>query len=271
MYKKNKQLGLSLIELMVSMIIGLFILVGISTVYVGNKRSSMTSSELSILQDNGRSVLQMLTDTIQHTAYTSTSVAPVGDMFIRSAVPASACSDGADSVVDTSLFSPLENNTTYGDTIGVMYMGDNTLNTDCAESVLPVSCRFGGASATAASRIYNYYAVQQNAQGDPVLMCAGSRTAVLQEVAEGVENLQFTYGEDIDNNGTIDRYVNSVGVTNWSSILSVNIAVLIRSLRPVGMTNALQTYKLSEDQTVTTNDKYLRAVFTTTVRLRNVL
>lgn len=267
----SKQSGLSLIELLVAMIIGLFITVGISSVYVGNKRSNMTSGELSQLQDNGRAVLQLLSDVIQHTAYTSTSAAPVNDMFIRGTVPTSMCSDGSDSVVNTSLFSPLENNTSYGDTIGVMYMGDDKLNLDCASGELPVACRYGGTAATAASRIYNYFSVQANANGDPTLMCVGSRTNTAQEIAEGVENVQFTYGEDIDNDGIADRYVNSTGVTNWSSVVSVNIAVLVRSLAPVAVSNSSRSYQLSEDTIVTTNDKYLRAVFTSTVRLRNVL
>ena len=269
----SKQSGLSLIELLVTMIIGLFITVGISSVYVGNKRSNMTSSELSQLQDNGRAVLQLLSDVIQHTAYTSTSAAPVNDMFIRGTVPTSMCSDGSDSVVNSSLFSPLENNTGYGnsDTIGVMYMGDDKLNLDCASGELPVTCRYGGTAATAASRIYNYFSVQENADNTPVLMCAGSRTNEAQEIAEGVESIQFTYGEDVDNDGIADRYVNSTGVSNWNSVVSVNIAVLVRSLAPVAVASSSRSYQLSEDTIVTTNDKYLRAVFTSTVRLRNVL
>ena len=269
--RQSKQSGLSLIELMVGMIIGLFIMVGISSVYVGNKRSNMTSNELTQLQDNGRAVLQLLTDVIQHTAYTSTSAAPVDDMFIRGAVPTSMCSDGADSVVNTALFSPLANNTTYGDTIGVMYMGDDKLAIDCASNELPTTCQFGGTAATAASRIYNYFSVQQNASGTPVLMCSGSRTNAAQEVAEGVENIQFTYGEDIDSDGIADRYVNSTSVTNWSGVVSVNIAVLVRSLAPIAVSKSAKSYQLSEDTIVTSDDKYLRAVFTSTVRLRNVL
>ncbi|PID46702.1 MAG: hypothetical protein CSB47_02680 [Proteobacteria bacterium] len=269
----KRHAGLSLLELLVAMIVGLFITVGISSIYVGNKRSSLTTNELSQLQDNGRSVLQLLSDVIQHTAYTSTSIAPVEDMFIRGAVSTSVCSDGSDSVVNPSLFTALKNNSgVFGDTIGVIYMGDGTLNTDCAASVLPVPCRVGGGSAaTTASRIYNYFSVKNNADGVPVLMCAGSRTNTAQEVAEGVENIQFTYGEDMNSDGTADRYVNADTVSNWSAVVSVNIAVLVRSLKPVATTKVSRSYKLSEDTTVTRNDKYLRAVFTSTVLLRNVL
>lgn len=268
---KHSQRGLSILELLVAMIIGLFITIGISSVYVGSKRSSLTSSELSQLQDNGRSVLQLLTDVIQHTAYTSTSSAPVADMFIRGTVANYACSDGSDSVVSPSLFSPLENNTATGDTIGVVYMGDGKLNTDCTANELPVACRYGGTSSTAASQIYSYFKVQKNANDVPVLTCIGSRASASQEIAEGVENIQFTYGEDVNADGVVDRYVNSNDVSNWASVVSVNIAVLVRSLSPIATDNSSRSYKLSEDTTVTTNDKFLRAVFTSTVRLRNAL
>ena len=55
------------------------------------------------------------------------------------------------------------------------------------------------------------------------------------------------------------------------SSVSVNVAVLIRSLQPVARTNTARSYQLSEDSVINTNDRYLRSVFTATVRLRNVI
>jgi type IV pilus assembly protein PilW len=270
MRSPKHQAGLSLLELMVAMIIGLFIIVGISSVYLGNKRSNITTNELSLLQDNGRAILEQLTEVIQHTGYSSTSAAPTSEVFITSAVANSSCSDGSDNVLDTSMFSPMANNTAYGDTVGVIYLGDDLLNTDCGAVQLPASCRMGSGATSAAARIYNYFYVAPDAGGVPELRCSGSRNTAAQTIAQGVENLQLTYGEDNNADGTPDRYVSSANVTSWGSVVSVNIAVLVRSLRPIAVANEARSYRLSEDAIINTNDRYLRAVFTTTIRLRNV-
>ena len=268
----KKQSGLSLIELLVVMIIGLFITVGISSVYVGNKRTNMTTDELSLLQANGRAVLEQLTEVIQHTGYKSTRSSLDSEMFILGAVATSRCSGGSDSVVNTGLFSAIENDTTQGDTIGVVYLGDNSLTTDCTGTVIPNDCRLSNADDAPpvnAARIYNYFKADTNPAGMPVLTCAGSLTATEEEIAEGVENLQISYGEDADRDGVADRFVSSADVTDWASIVSVNVAVLVRSLRPVAVRATARSYQLLDDVVISTNDKYLRAVFTTTIRLRN--
>lgn len=269
--RRNKQFGLSLIELLVTMIIGLFITIGISSVYVGNKRTNMTTDELSLLQANGREVLSQLTNVIQHTGYKSTRSSLDKDMFILGTVSTSRCSGGADSVKNTALFSAPENDTARGDSIGVVHLSDDLLTTDCTGSEIPTDCRLSdtGSSPVAASRIYNYFKADVNANNMPVLTCAGSVSGVVDEVAEGVENLQISYGEDADSDGIADRFVNSDEVTNWGSIVSVNVAVLVRSLRPVAVSATARSYQLLDDVIITTNDKYLRAVFTTTIRLRN--
>ena len=267
----NKQFGFSLVELLVVMIIGLFITIGISSVYVGNKRTSMTTDELSLLQANGRDVLQQLTQVIQHTGYKSTRSPLDRDMFILGPVATSMCSDGSDSVSNTALFGTTQNDTANGDTLGVVYLGDNLLTTDCTGTQIRAACALSPTNSAplAAAKIYNYFRADVNAQNLPVLICGGSLNATEDEVAEGVENLQFSYGEDADSDGIPDRFVSSDNVTNWGSIVSINVAVLIRSLRAVAPIATQRSYQLLDDEVITTNDKFLRAVFTTTIRLRN--
>ena len=176
----RKQLGFSLLELLVVMIIGVFIMMGITTVYVGNKTTSMTTDELSLLQANGRDVLQQLTEVIQHTGYKSTRSPLDSEMFILGTVVNHRCSGGGDSIANPSLLGAVQNNTANGDTIGVVYLGDDLLTTDCTGSVISTDCRLSHTSASpiAASRIYNYFKADVNAQGNPVLTCGGSLSVV---------------------------------------------------------------------------------------------
>ncbi len=61
--------GFSLVELMVAMTIGLFILVAISTVLVNSKKNYTTQDSLARLQENGRFAIQFLTHDIRMAGY----------------------------------------------------------------------------------------------------------------------------------------------------------------------------------------------------------
>ena len=253
--KKRQQQGLSLIELMIAMMIGIFLSVGTATLYFSSQRASLSQSQSSIIEDNGRLALQILTEIIEHTGYVSTNGSPLSgeDRFITSAVTATNCG-GSSNVLTPTLFATTANNTS-GDSIGIVYMGDDNLNRDCSGSQLPVACRVGGVGTLNASKIYNYFSVGTNAEGVPVLNCAGSRYATKLEIAEGVENLQVLYGVDDDNDNQVDKYINADQVTTWGRIISVQLAILVRSLTPVKNTNESKTYTLLDNTAISTNDK----------------
>ena len=61
----SKQAGLSLIELMVASVIGLFILAGAVTVFSGNSASSKLSNGMAKIQDSGRVTLDILSNSIR--------------------------------------------------------------------------------------------------------------------------------------------------------------------------------------------------------------
>jgi type IV pilus assembly protein PilW len=49
------------------------------------------------------------------------------------------------------------------------------------------------------------------------------------ELVEGVENLQVLYGQDNGDDGEADSYVTAAAVTNWQSVVSIRLALLIRT------------------------------------------
>jgi len=108
----------------------------------------------------------------------------------------------------------------------------------------------------------------------------GNTTEVIQhsdEMIEGVENMQILYGEDTSGGDKIvDTYVTADNVTNWNDVLSVRIALLMRTLKP--------NTQIPPDTSVHTllggtaaggatvgpkNDYYRRRLFTMTVEIRN--
>jgi type IV pilus assembly protein PilW len=66
----KKQLGLSMIELMVAMTISAILLLGVSMIFISNKKTYQTQDALSEVQEAGRFALQFLSEPIQMAGYT---------------------------------------------------------------------------------------------------------------------------------------------------------------------------------------------------------
>ena len=270
---KNQQ-GLSLLELLIAMVIGLFLLAGITSSYLQSKKSSIQRDEYSILQGNGRIALDIMSKTIAHAGYVafpSGFIAP--SSFIRDPVVSNTCGAVGQNVVSTQIFIDNPTRTQDGllggsDSIGVIYLGDANVSTDCAGIPLPASCQISASNRNSESaQIYSSFFI-----GDGALQCAGSRSADLLPIADDVENIQFLYGIDEDGDTFVDRYINATQLGTFSdNVVSVQIGVLVRSERPVKSEAEVKTYSLLDEAVTTPNDKFLRAVFTTTVNLRNTL
>src|SRR6185312_2260102 len=66
---KMKQIGFSLTELLISMVLGAFLLAGLYTVYLGNKKTYETEENLARMQENGRLALQFLNRDVRMAGY----------------------------------------------------------------------------------------------------------------------------------------------------------------------------------------------------------
>lgn len=267
----KQQTGFSLIEMMIATVLGLMLTIGTASIYFSSQRSSMARSQYTEIEESGRSALEVLTRIIEHTGYSSESIVPLDENFINSAVKAGNCGGGKKNVLDSSLFGVTSNGASgASDSVGVIYIGDANLNRDCSGKVIPASCQAGSVGSVESAKIYNYFSVGTNAIGIPTLNCAGSNNTATVEIAEGVENLQVLYGLDNNNDNRVDQYVNADDVSSWNRVVSVQLAILVRSLRNVKTKAETKTYHLLDNATITTNDKYQRTVFTTIVRLRNI-
>jgi len=265
--------GFSLIELLITMLIGLFLLVGISSSYVSSKKTSVARDQYSILEDNGRVALEVMANTIQHTGYASSGV--LDNKFITGAVTSDNCSGGGQSVINTTIFpanSTLDN--VLGDSIGVAYVGDSSVTTDCTGGTIHPNCQTDSGSVSSSigsSKIYSSFYLD-NASVE--LKCAGSRRNDEETIADGIENMQILYGVDADtpSDGVVDRYVNATNLGGWGdNVLSVQIAVLVRSQREIKSNDESLTFTLLDTPHTTPSDRYMRAVFSTTINLRNRL
>jgi type IV pilus assembly protein PilW len=109
-------------------------------------------------------------------------------------------------------------------------------------------------------------------QPRPALWLRIGNTAPV-ELIQGIENLQVLYGIDTDNDLLVDQYSAADVVqgppVRWGSVVSVSIAVLVRSDVDAGVETDTRTYNLLGTNLGPFNDRRQRSVFTTTVTLRN--
>ncbi len=69
MNKKSRQAGFSLIELMITMLIGLFMIGGIISVFISSSQNYRVQRALSEVQDKGRFAIQKLREDIQNAGF----------------------------------------------------------------------------------------------------------------------------------------------------------------------------------------------------------
>ncbi|NGZ28699.1 MAG: hypothetical protein G8345_17625, partial [Magnetococcales bacterium] len=97
-----------------------------------------------------------------------------------------------------------------------------------------------------------------------------------EELVEGVENMQILLGEDTDQDGAANRYVdgNYAGI-NLDNMVSVRICLLLRTdqnvtTSTIGGSHILCGSTAATGITITpVADKRIRYSFATTIKLRN--
>ena len=88
-------------------------------------------------------------------------------------------------------------------------------------------------------------------------------------LVEGVENLQFEFGIDVDDDGVPNHYTAAPSATEMESAVAVRIHLLLRSVGQLTGHRDDKAYRLGQKVLVARGDAYLRRVFSATVLLRN--
>jgi len=102
-----------------------------------------------------------------------------------------------------------------------------------------------------------------------------------QELFEGVESMQILFGVDTDADGAPNSYVRAGDAplnvaANWTNVVSVRLAIIVRTIDQVGREVDTSTYVLNDHDGVLraqfnpVDDRRRRRVFTTTTMVRNL-
>ncbi len=100
---------------------------------------------------------------------------------------------------------------------------------------------------------------------------SGTANPVPQPLVDNVETMRVLFGEDTDapsdNQANIYRQANDV--VNWTDVVSVRIALLVRTAEESGSDFDTKTYSLAGIPFGPINDRRQRRVFTSTIQIRN--
>lgn len=249
----RNQSGYTLIELLISVSLGLAMMSVAMQYLIGSSASFNATETASRIQENGRFALSMITDDLRMAGY--------GD-------PNSGARPGYFLTTACDSFDPCTSNgaNTDPDRIAIWYdpPADDGSETDCTGSAL-------GAN----TQVANVYYLATNENGVSSLMCRGfdvtanAWNASSQPLIDGIDNLQVLYG--INNNGS-SSYISADDMTaeNWDEIVSVRIAVLVSTGLESGSSGVeTRTYELVDAPEISLTDAFNRRVFSTTVVINN--
>ncbi|HMB74617.1 MAG TPA: PilW family protein, partial [Gammaproteobacteria bacterium] len=124
-----------------------------------------------------------------------------------------------------------------------------------------------------------YYVGRAPGDGSPALFQqrlvtdSATTTSALapEELVESVETMQVLYGLDEGLDGAVDQYVTADAVVDWDRIVTVRVALAIRSPDPFGTSVDDRVYDVNGTKFDPADDRRARHVFTTTIALRNRL
>ena len=252
----SHQKGLSLVELLIAMALGLLLTVGALQMMLSSQTIYRTTDTLSRIQENGRFALNFLAKGVRMAGHNSAEDEDAeGKVFW----------DGACDTSDPCTFNGAG---TDSDQIGVLM--DPSDDNDCQ-----------GNDVGEDKVIVNVYSVA-DLDGDLVnsLYCQGFDLSAddwvspnAQPLVDGIESMQILYGvSDPLANNSITSYISADDVGDWGSIGAVRIGLLVNNGQIAGNgENETRSFDLLDAPTITATDKHNKQAFATTVTINNII
>lgn len=313
----QRQTGLTMVELMVALTIGSFLTIGAIQIYDQSRQAYVVNESIARVQETAQFALDTIEADLRMASnwgQNSRALAVEGRAIIGDPNPTNLLTVpagcGADWVTD--LATPIDgNNNTYAltcvgtdgamassDVITVRRASVNPVAPDASgrlqiqttriqgelfeDGIIPNS--FSPADSTTHNLVVNsYYVAPVSALigNVPTLRrwrLAAGPTIVDEEVAPGVENIQLQLGIDVDQDNTVDRYVNpghaiynpaAVGYVPGARVITARVWVVVRSLNFESGVSDSRDYEPGDVDLGVFNDNFRRMEVSKTILLRN--
>lgn len=248
------QRGLTLIELMIAIALGLFVVMTAIGLLIASKAAYVVQDQHAHVQETGRYAIEILARAVRQAGY---------ENWNDGAAPAFSSTSLGANVVGMDAMTLKRNTNAFdaatstdavngSDVLALRFFGASTYGEDgailnCAGLAVP-------ASGDGEERSWSIFFVAKDSAGEPELRCK-YRTKTswnADAIARGVESFQVLYGVDADDDGLPERYLNADGVdalddqlallgenaiaraadknrkTHWKKIYAIKLALLVR-------------------------------------------
>ncbi len=252
-FSVTRQQGLSLVELMVAMVLGLLITAAVVQLFLTNRQTFNLQQGIASVQEQGRFAVDFLSKEIMGAGYGNVA-APV--KFTET--------EGEEGSEDGTLHDVLHI------LVGVNEDDPDKGPKDCSGGVLNETSE---GTITPAETFKRYY-VNVEADGNGVLMCEDSDGSSVVLI-DNVEAFQVLYGVAIrQNNSTTYRYLPRDNVSNTDEVVSVRFAILLASdevaVSERDQAQNVEIFGTDYSSDLDFEDGKLRRLFVSSVALRNV-
>ena len=275
----SRQNGLSLVELMVGLALGLVLMVGVLQVFLASRQTYASNDAMARLQENGRFGLEFIASSARLAGYTDPrarlekglSIPPLAGTNCDNqtgftGTNTGACSSNGNGNSSDSLAIALQ--PPLADGVRRDCLGNTVDENEVIINHFEIIPPNNNTPAALGCRAWNITKDDWN---------TGSAGGA-QPLVEGIDSLQVLYGID-DAGGTSrspTRYVSADTVTagnNWPNVLAVRIAVLANSVATLTPAPQNRNYVLLDSAPLAAadlgNDNRARQIFSTTIQLKN--
>lgn len=254
----DRQAGLTIIELMISLTLGLFIILAVTGLFISSKSAYASIDDAARVQDTGRYAIEIIRRAVHQASYENwdRDDAPVvaGSIYSADILGLDARSLQSNT---PDIQAALTKSINGSDVLAVRYFGagagsggDGTV-LNCGGFGVPAPT---AENSVEGSRGWSIFYVAADKTGESELRCKyrGKNSWTSDAVARGVESFQVLYGVDTDADGLPNQYVtasalNSLDVnllligndaqakefdknkkTHWKKIVAIKVALLLR-------------------------------------------
>jgi type IV pilus assembly protein PilW len=220
MNKRHSFRGFTLIELMISITIALFLIGGLVTLVGAMKRTTTTQSALSLLQDNERLAVSLMGSVIQSGGFFPNPINNSATGLLTVTAPFTVAGQAIYGTGAGTAVTPT-------DTLYVRYVTGGTAAPQYADTLMNCS---GGTSTTQATFVNEFDVAVVG--GVSYLQCqlkVNNNPTQTINLISGVTNMQVYYGVQTNpawGTPSIDAYLDAPAVTAgnyWPNVLSVKV------------------------------------------------
>jgi type IV pilus assembly protein PilW len=241
-----RQRGISIVEIMVGLTVGLMLITGVASLVVGSRQTSRVERNLLEMQGIGRIAVETISREVRKAGFRANRERGLDEIFPAGAAPFTTAATVVAGFAG-------------GDGVDLRYQGaGDNWTTDC----------LGNAIAEGQELRQTLWL-----EGGE-LRCRARNMATNTDqtlaLIPQLEAMSINYGIDDDGDGFADTYRAAPAVANWARVASVNVQLRVVSSED-GLADAAQPYLDFAGNAVTPGDRRLRRSYGVVVALRNLL